>query len=111
MKWSIGISGRASACSFPGLLGRGLIEVSAWGVPKWKTSRSFPGLLGRGLIEVRRSSDDRARSHVPFPGLLGRGLIEVASTPQAPHIHVAPSPVYWAGASLKCRWSRRRGRE
>ena len=41
--------------TFPGLLGRGLIEVFSF---RWWPSSSmqaFPGLLGRGLIEVRKA--------------------------------------------------------
>ena len=63
--------------SFPGLLGRGLIEALAWWTSKTAERCSFPGLLGRGLIEAR-----------------GGGSVRAAFA-------LAPSPVYWAGASLK----------
>ena len=38
-----------------------------------------------------------------FPGLLGRGLIEAASPGRVAPPVGEPSPVYWAGASLKRR--------
>ena len=69
------------------------------GVPGSPTS--FPGLLGRGLIEgrdVRRLASFRVP---PFPGLLGRGLIEGSAAAGLVHQLVGLSPVYWAGASLK----------
>ena len=37
---------------------------------------SFPGLLGRGLIEATQEYDVLSYPFRTFPGLLGRGLIE-----------------------------------
>ena len=36
-----------------------------------------------------------------FPGLLGRGLIEADKLDDDKNLEGKPSPVYWAGASLK----------
>ena len=36
-----------------------------------------------------------------FPGLLGRGLIEAEFSATTVTMMLVPSPVYWAGASLK----------
>ena len=70
-------------------------------------NQAFPGLLGRGLIEVGRGGLRRRRGRRAFPGLLGRGLIEVRPVALLTPIHSAlPSPVYWAGASLKYRGQR-----
>ena len=84
---------------FPGLLGRGLIEARLpAGRPR--SALSFPGLLGRGLIEARRGWFGR-RGRRRFPGLLGRGLIEAGLLKGDRLPTDCPSPVYWAGASLK----------
>ena len=96
---SLGVFG-----SFPGLLGRGLIEVTTasvfmaenltlspvyWAGASLKLSRTggdhasattFPGLLGRGLIEVTFLGSWSFSGPRSFPGLLGRGLIEVEWT-------------------------------
>ena len=63
---------------------------------------SFPGLLGRGLIEARRRGPATQPPCEAFPGLLGRGLIEARVAARARGSdRVFLSPVYWAGASLK----------
>ena len=112
--------------SFPGLLGRGLIE----GPMRGRTNPKPPGLspvywAGASLKDWSRGAGRALRplspvywagaslkaeyappaelgnDSVPFPGLLGRGLIEGLGTTRQRVCAGVLSPVYWAGASLK----------
>ena len=58
--------------SFPGLLGRGLIEVDSRDSTARGCSAAFPGLLGRGLIEVTRPESIDAPA-TPLPRSTGPG--------------------------------------
>ena len=49
------------------------------------------------LVEYKR----RRTGRYSFPGLLGRGLIEANLQTASEIVLLEPSPVYWAGASLK----------
>ena len=88
--------------AFPGLLGRGLIEAVMYHASPNNTAKPSPvywagASLKPCLILVPSSL------FPTFPGLLGRGLIEASAGWRCRRRPAAtlPSPVYWAGASLK----------
>ena len=63
---------------------------------------SFPGLLGRGLIEAVGGRDDPPYPEFPSPVYWAGASLKHAcgAGRRQPRVR-GPSPVYWAGASLK----------
>ena len=102
LKWSTwGSTGRTDTQPFPGLLGRGLIEVSASDPVEARNRFAFPGLLGRGLIEVCEARFRQGATHTPSPVYWAGASLKSELHVRSGDASEEPSPVYWAGASLK----------